>query len=192
MPSTSSLMTTGRLRTTPVVISLWACAAIGTPKAPAIAAMASTLFRMFNSFAMMHAGRSAARNPIQSIARGIVPGTMMSCPLQFSAFLPCRNPIGTTSVCYRGTAPQDKMRISIRFRSHFVRRDFYDHYCCPHPRHRGLDCRHPDFDHAAAVESGGRDLSDLHRPDRPGRAQMASHVASKPAFSPCAEPPKVV
>jgi hypothetical protein len=40
-------MTTGPLRTTPVVISLCACAAIGAPKAPAIVAMASIWFRMF-------------------------------------------------------------------------------------------------------------------------------------------------
>jgi hypothetical protein len=38
------------------VISLCACAAIGALTAPAIAAMASNLFRMIYSFAMMHAG----------------------------------------------------------------------------------------------------------------------------------------
>jgi hypothetical protein len=63
---------------------------------------------------MMQAGFRPARNSIQFIARGIVPGTSMSCPLQFSAFLPCRNPIGATSVCYRGTTHADKMQASIR------------------------------------------------------------------------------
>jgi hypothetical protein len=37
-------------------VSFCACAAIGALMAPAIAAMASILFRILNSFAMMHAG----------------------------------------------------------------------------------------------------------------------------------------
>src|SRR5258708_7138593 len=78
-------------RTTPTV-SLCACAAIGTLIAPAIAAMASILFRMLNSFArvsfltrFLHANRyplrsktlrrrpTPAPNASQFIARGIVP-----------------------------------------------------------------------------------------------------------------------
>src|SRR6266852_7354802 len=53
MPSLSST-TTVPPRTTPTV--LWACAAIGALIAAAIAAMASILFRMLNSFAGERAG----------------------------------------------------------------------------------------------------------------------------------------
>jgi hypothetical protein len=44
-------MTTGALRTRPVVTSLCAYAAIGALTAPAMATMASSLFRIMNSFA---------------------------------------------------------------------------------------------------------------------------------------------
>jgi hypothetical protein len=69
-----------------VVISFCACAATGTLIAPAIAAMASILFRMMNSFEMMHAGLHRRAIPPQFIARGIVPRNMRIFPLQFSAF----------------------------------------------------------------------------------------------------------
>jgi hypothetical protein len=82
----SSSMITLPPRTTPVVISVCACAAIGALIAPAIAAMASILFRMVNSFAMMHAGLCRHAIPPQFIARGIVPQIMRIFPLQFSAF----------------------------------------------------------------------------------------------------------
>jgi hypothetical protein len=54
--------------------------------APAIAAMARILFRMLNSFAMMHAGFGQQAISTQLIARGIVPMKMRIAPLQFSAF----------------------------------------------------------------------------------------------------------
>jgi hypothetical protein len=48
--------------------------------------MASIVFRMVYSFAMMHAGLRRHAMPPQFIARGIVPKIMRMFPLQFSAF----------------------------------------------------------------------------------------------------------
>src|SRR5438067_10345030 len=56
----------------------------------------------------------------------------------------------------------------------------------------GANRWHSHFDHAAAAESGRRDLPDLHRPDRTRAAQMASPLASKSELGACAEPAKVV
>ena len=57
-----------------MVIVLCACAAIGAAIAPAIAAMASSLFRMVNSFAREQAPAFAGTHMRrQFIARGIVP-----------------------------------------------------------------------------------------------------------------------
>jgi hypothetical protein len=53
--------------------------------APAIAAMASILFRMINSLCDDARRFAPARNPTQFIARGIVPGNNGFHPLQFSA-----------------------------------------------------------------------------------------------------------
>jgi hypothetical protein len=67
-------MTTVLPPATPVVIVVWACAAIGAAIAPAIAAMANSLFRMVNSFARRGAGFSPAHTMRgQFIACGIVP-----------------------------------------------------------------------------------------------------------------------
>jgi hypothetical protein len=68
-------------------MSLCARAAIGALMAPAIAAMASILFRMMNSFGGDAERFAPAGNPTQFIARLIVPGTMPFASLQFSAFL---------------------------------------------------------------------------------------------------------
>ena len=72
--------------TTPVVIALCACAASGAPMTPAIAAMANILYRMFNSFAMMHA-RLRRHALDQFIAWRIVPGKRRSHTRPFLAFL---------------------------------------------------------------------------------------------------------
>jgi hypothetical protein len=45
------------------------------------------LFRILNSFAMMHAGSEPARNQSQFTARGIVPQKARPHTRQFSAFL---------------------------------------------------------------------------------------------------------
>jgi hypothetical protein len=47
--------------------------------------MASILLRMSNSFAMMHAGSQPARNAIQFLSCGNVPGTTRTSLVQFSA-----------------------------------------------------------------------------------------------------------
>jgi hypothetical protein len=83
---------------------------------PAIAAMASTLFRMFKLLRDDARRLASARNPSQFISAGIVPRNMRLPPLQFSAFLAgAREPAEAVSVSYRGTAPADKMHASIRF-----------------------------------------------------------------------------
>ena len=84
MPS-DSVMTTVLPRAAPVVISLCACAAIGALIAPMTAATASILFRMSNSFEVMHAGFAQHAIPTQFIACGIVPGKSAGSTLQFSA-----------------------------------------------------------------------------------------------------------
>jgi hypothetical protein len=55
---------------TPTVF--WACAAMGALMMVMTAAMANRWFRMFCSFAWLHAGVAACK-AIQFIARGIVP-----------------------------------------------------------------------------------------------------------------------
>jgi hypothetical protein len=67
-------------------MSLCAFAAIGALTAAVIAAMASILFRMMNSFGGDVVRFAPAGNPTQFIARLIVPGTMPLASLQFSAF----------------------------------------------------------------------------------------------------------
>jgi hypothetical protein len=42
-------------------------------------------------------------------------GNKAASSLQFSASLICTEPIAANGVCYRGTAHQDKIRVSIRF-----------------------------------------------------------------------------
>ena len=75
------------------MISLCACAAIGALMAAAIAAMASILFRMVNSFAMMHAGLRRHAIPTQFIARGIVPGKCDHTAAIFGIFRVRWNPL---------------------------------------------------------------------------------------------------
>jgi hypothetical protein len=85
--------------------------------APAIAAMASILFRMINSFAMMHAGSQPARSAIQFISRGNVPGTTRIPLLQFSASSRALELVEAACVGYRGTRQGDKCKTSIRIPS---------------------------------------------------------------------------
>jgi hypothetical protein len=68
-------------------MSLCALAATGALMAAAIAAMASSLFRMMNSFGGDALRLAPSGNSSQFIAYVIVPGTMRFAPLQFSAFL---------------------------------------------------------------------------------------------------------
>src|SRR5664279_2710547 len=103
MPSASSLTITLLLPRTIPTVSRWAWAATGAAMAPAIAAMASILFRMVNSFAG-DAGRLApARNPTQCIAHGIVPKKRRHIRGHFRHFLRAPEPLEATGVCYRGT-----------------------------------------------------------------------------------------
>jgi hypothetical protein len=76
--------------------------------------MASILFRMFHSVAMMHAGSCRHAIPSQFIARGIVPGTSASFRCNFRQFSQALEPVEATSVCYRGTAAPDKVSASNR------------------------------------------------------------------------------
>jgi hypothetical protein len=50
----------------------------------------------------------------QFIAGGIVPKKIVSCGRKFRHFSKASEPVEATSVSYRGTAPADKMSISIR------------------------------------------------------------------------------
>jgi hypothetical protein len=88
--------------------------------APAIAAMASILFRMVNSFAG-DAGRLApARNPTQCIFSGIVPQKRRHIRGHFRHFLRTLEPVEATGVSYRGTGWTRKMQASIRFPASFI------------------------------------------------------------------------
>jgi hypothetical protein len=69
-----------------VVIWLCACAAIGALMAPAIAAMASILFRMSQLLRDDARQLAPARNPIQFIAPSIVPRKWRSHSRPFLAF----------------------------------------------------------------------------------------------------------
>jgi hypothetical protein len=72
---------------------------------------------MSNSFAMMHAGSQPARNAIQFLSCGNVPGTMRIALLQFSASSRALELIEAASVRYRGTKQGDKCKTSIRIPS---------------------------------------------------------------------------
>jgi hypothetical protein len=70
---------------------------------------------MLNSFAMMRAGLTGAQSRPNSPRaasflekRGLIRGN-------FQHFLWAPEPVEAISVCYRGTAREDKMQISIRF-----------------------------------------------------------------------------
>ena len=90
-----------RRATTPVVTVLCACAAIGAAIAPAIAAMASILFRMVNSFASdSSAGNAPAQIASQCIARGIVPGKRCLTRGNFGQFSRALEPVEATGVSY--------------------------------------------------------------------------------------------
>jgi hypothetical protein len=97
-------------------MSLCAFAAIGALMAAVIAAMASILFRMMNSFGG-DAGRFApSGNPTQFIARLIVPGTVRLAPLQFSAFFAGRgNPLKPQA----SAIPEPRQRLDCRPRFDF-------------------------------------------------------------------------
>src|ERR1700733_1334279 len=186
MPSMSPLIMTLPSRTTPTVSC--ACAvAIGALIAAAIAVIASSLFRMFDSFAMMHAAfRRHANRPNSSRAASF-PKNSVWCRCKFWQFFDVSEPAETTSVSYRGTALADKMPLS-RFdifptsSPHIAqRRQFYGHYVSPHSAYRGPGCRRPYFDHAALSQSGGRDLSDFHRFGGSGPVQDVPHLTSRQA-----------
>src|SRR5260370_35653337 len=93
------------------MIPLCACAAIGTLIATAIAAMASILFRMANSFAMTHAGLHRHAIPPNSSRAASFPGTCASFRCNFRHFMQALDPVEATSACYRGTALPDKVRL---------------------------------------------------------------------------------
>jgi hypothetical protein len=79
---------------------------------------------MFNSFAMMRAGSQPARNAIQFLSCGNVPGTTRISRVQFSAASRALEPIEGESVCYRGTEHGDKMSASIRFPARLIPETF--------------------------------------------------------------------
>jgi hypothetical protein len=81
---------------------------------PAMAAMASRLFRMVNSFAMMRAGFKPAHNPANSSRALSFPKNRLFRSRNFRHFFKHREPVDPTSVFYRGTLPQDKIPASIR------------------------------------------------------------------------------
>jgi hypothetical protein len=66
-----------------------------------------------------------ARNPSQFIARRIVPQKRGLIRGNFQHFLRLREPVDATGVCYRGTARQDKMQVSIRFPLKRHRREIF-------------------------------------------------------------------
>jgi hypothetical protein len=77
--------------------------------------MASILFRMINSLAMMHAGSRRHAIPPNSSRAALFrePCGFIRC--NFWHLLRALEPIAATGVCYRGTVHEDKMRASIRF-----------------------------------------------------------------------------
>jgi hypothetical protein len=82
--------------------------------APAIAAMASILFRMINSFAMMHARLRRHAIPSNSSRRASFPENGNHIRDHFRVFSRAWEPDEATSVSYRGTVRVDKMPPSIR------------------------------------------------------------------------------
>src|ERR1017187_9258963 len=129
MPLASSLTITLLLpRATPTV-SLWACAAIGALMAPAITAMASILFRMVNSFAMMHAGFAPAHNPFPiHRARHRSPKKLALYAAIFGIFCRPWNPLKPQA----SAIVEPRMGIKCWSRFDFphasFRRDFHDHH----------------------------------------------------------------
>jgi hypothetical protein len=73
---------------------------------------------------MTHAGSLPARNAIQFISCGNVPGTTRIPLLQFSASSRALEPIEGESVCYRGTGHRDKMTASSRFPARLISETF--------------------------------------------------------------------
>jgi hypothetical protein len=81
---------------------------------PAIATMANILFRMLNSFAMMHAGSRRHAITSNSSRAASFPGTRNVQRWNFLQFFHMLEPVEDICVCYRGTAAPDKVRASIR------------------------------------------------------------------------------
>jgi hypothetical protein len=70
---------------------------------------------MICSFAMMRAGCRRHAFPPNSSRAASFPTDQLSAAQFFGVFSLVREPVEATSVCYRGTAPEDKMQVSIRF-----------------------------------------------------------------------------
>jgi hypothetical protein len=66
---------------------------------------------MVNSFAMTHAGLRRHAIPPNSSRAASFPGTGASCRCNFWHFVLPLEPVEATSVCYRGTALPDKVRL---------------------------------------------------------------------------------
>jgi hypothetical protein len=101
-------------------VSLCACAAIGAPMAPAIAAMASNLLRMLCSFALAARRLTPAYDLINSSAASSFPGKCRLIRGIFWHFLRAGEPVEATGVSYRGIAREDKMQASIRFFTNLI------------------------------------------------------------------------
>jgi hypothetical protein len=87
-----------------------------------MATMASSLFRMMNSFAGERSDFRQASNSTQFIARGIVPENVRPPPPGFAAISSAvMEPVEAKSVFYSGTLPTGKLPPSIRF-PHICRR----------------------------------------------------------------------
>src|SRR5215218_6103485 len=181
MPSCSP-MTTVPPPATPVVIVVCAWAAIGAAMAPAIAAMANSLFRMVNSFARRGADlrQHTHAGPIHRV-RHCSGKTAAS----YAAFLGkcCGgwNPLESWASCYSQTAQAVKLRPSIRFPS--FAGDFNDHHRCAHFPDRRPDCGSLDSDYAAVPEFHRRHLLDRRRFGRPRRVQDVSVLARESSLS---------
>jgi hypothetical protein len=66
---------------------------------------------MVNSFEMMRAGLHRHAIPPNSSRAASFPGTCASFRCNFRHFIQVLEPVEATSVCYRGTAPPDKVRL---------------------------------------------------------------------------------
>src|SRR5437667_2157644 len=144
MPSTSSLMITGPPRTTPVVVSLCACAATGAVIAAATAAIASILFRMGCS--LIQAGFTSRRGTWLPMHR--VEDRSPKCPVACAAISSFFAGVGTCRCLKRLPFRTPRVRTPSRLLlcpSHDPsgrnpRACFSENRCPPYPDH-ALGCR---------------------------------------------------
>jgi hypothetical protein len=163
-----------------------------------MATMASSLFRMMNSFA---AGCSACFRtraiPPNSSRAASFPKTCDSHRPDLRHFQPSQ---WNLLMRKASSIPEPCQRVSCRprFAFHAFPETFDDDYRCANSCHRSPACRLSDPDHAAISELHCRDLFDPGRAAWPRHIPVATYVAGSiwcrvsPAFAPCMEPPKVV